>query len=113
MFRALLRQHDIPLRVLSGAEVFAHGSNLRQLLMEDKVVTLNHSRYLLVEFNFQTRPEALCAHMVYIAEEPQNEVMEMQRYGHVTMLLCGEAASENAVCFNEKDYQRQLAEIQI
>ena len=66
MFRALLRQHDIPLRVLSGAEIFAHGSNLRQLLMEDKVVTLNHSRYLLVEFNFQTRPEALnqMLHMV-------------------------------------------------
>lgn len=59
MFRALLIQHEIPLRVLPGSEVFAHGSNLRQLLQEKKVVTLNHSRYLLVEFNFQTPAEEL------------------------------------------------------
>ncbi len=54
MFRALLIQHDIPLRVLPGSEVFAHSSNLRRLLEEKQLVTLNHSRYLLVEFNFQT-----------------------------------------------------------
>lgn len=61
----------------------------------------------------QSRVDALCAHMVYLANTPQNEVSDMQRYGHVTMLLCGGAASDDAVCFNEKDYQRQLAEIQI
>ena len=61
----------------------------------------------------QTRPEELCAHMVYIAETPQSDVMEMQRYGHVTMLLCGDAALDGAVCFNEMDYIKQLTEIEI
>ena len=61
----------------------------------------------------QTRPEALCAHMVYIAEEPQNEVMEMQRYGHVTMLVCGEEAPQGAIVFNEEDYAQQLTQIEI
>ena len=61
----------------------------------------------------QTRSEELCAHMVYIAETPQSDVMEMQRYGHVTMLLCGEAALDGAVCFNEMDYIKQLTEIEI
>lgn len=61
----------------------------------------------------QTRADALCAHMVYIAETPQSEVMEMQRYGHVTMLLCGGTALDGAVCFNETDYIKQLTEIEI
>ena len=61
----------------------------------------------------QTRADTLCAHMVYIAETPQSEVMEMQRYGHVTTLLCGDTALDGAVCFNESDYVRQLAEIEI
>ncbi len=54
LFRALLRQRDIPLTVLPGAEVFAHSSNLRTLLDEERVVTLNHSRYILLEFNFHS-----------------------------------------------------------
>ncbi len=54
LFRALLRQREIPLTVLPGAEVFAHNSNLRTLLDEERVVTLNHSRYLLLEFNFHS-----------------------------------------------------------
>ena len=61
----------------------------------------------------QTRPEALCAHMVYLAREPQSEVVEMQRYGHVTMLVCGEEAPEGAILFNEMDYPRQLTQIEI
>lgn len=75
MFRALLRQHDIPLRVLPGAEIFAHPSNLRRLLMEQKVVTLNHSRYLLVEFNFQSRAETL------------NQMLHMvSRFGYIPVI---------------------------
>ena len=61
----------------------------------------------------QTRADALCAHMVYIAETPQSEVMDMQRYGHVTMLLCGDMGAEGAVFFHEADYVKQLAEIEI
>ena len=61
----------------------------------------------------QTRTDALCAHMVYIAEQAQSEVLEMQRYGRVTTLLCGGAALDGSVCFNEKDYVHQLTEIEI
>ena len=61
----------------------------------------------------QTRAEELCAHMVYIAENPQSEVVDMQRYGHVTMLLCGETALDGAVYFHENDYMKQLTEIEI
>lgn len=59
------------------------------------------------------RPDALCAHMVYIAEEVQGEAMDLCRYGHVTMLLCGEEGPADAVRFDETDYIRQLAEIMI
>ena len=61
----------------------------------------------------QTKPEELCAHMVYIAETPQSEVAEMQRCGHVTMLLCGDTVPDGAVTFNKTDYIRQLTEIEI
>ena len=61
----------------------------------------------------QTRPEALCTHMVYVAEQPQSEVVDMQRFGHVTMLVCGEDAPEGAVLFTEEDYAHQLMQIEI
>ena len=61
----------------------------------------------------QTRPDALCAHMVYIAEEPQHEVVEMQRYGNVTMMVCGEVFAEGAVLFDETSYREQLTQIEI
>lgn len=61
----------------------------------------------------QTRPEALCAHMIYLAEQPQSDVMQMQNFGHVTMLVCGDDASEEAVLFNEEDYAAQLTQIEI
>ena len=103
MFRALRRQHDLPLRVLSGAEVFVHGSNLRQLLMEEKVVTLNHSRYLLVEFNFQSGPENL------------NQMLHMvTRFGYIPVIAHPEryAAVQNspglAHMWHEKGYVIQL-----
>ncbi len=53
MFRALLRQEGIPLKILPGAEVFANRENLGRLLDEGRLMTLNHSRYLLVEFPFR------------------------------------------------------------
>lgn len=53
MFRALLRQEGIPLEILPGAEVFANRETLRERLDEGSLMTLNHSRYLLVEFPFR------------------------------------------------------------
>ncbi len=67
MLRALLRQHRIPLTVLPGAELFAHRSNLRQLLDSGKLVTLNHSRYLLAEFRFSESGEEISALLAAIA----------------------------------------------
>lgn len=67
LFRALLRQHHIPLTVLPGAELFADPDNLRKLLDERRVVTLNHSRYLLTEFDFFSRGETISAALALIA----------------------------------------------
>ncbi len=59
MFRALLRQHRIPLRVLPGAEVFAHMTGFPELLRDKRLPTLNNSRYLLTEFNFTSSGETM------------------------------------------------------
>lgn len=61
----------------------------------------------------QTRPEALCEHMVYIAQQAQPDVIQMQQYGHVTMLICGDQAPEGAVLFQEYAYAQQLTQIEI
>lgn len=61
----------------------------------------------------QTGADLLCGHMIYIAQEPQSEVMEMQRYGQVTMLLCGESFMDGALRFDPYDYPQQLAQIEI
>ncbi|MDR0889424.1 MAG: hypothetical protein LBM28_02110 [Oscillospiraceae bacterium] len=54
MFRALLRQRGIPIKILPGAEIYARSSNLKWLLQQDKLITLNRSRYLLTEFSFNS-----------------------------------------------------------
>ena len=53
----------------------------------------------------QTSAPASCAHVVYLAEEPQREVMDLQRFGHVTMLLCGETAVDGAIRFDPEHYR--------
>ena len=61
----------------------------------------------------QTRPDALCAHMVYIASEVRGEAQRLRHFGNVTMLLCGEAPAGDAVMFDARHYQEQLASIMI
>lgn len=61
----------------------------------------------------QTGASALCAHMVYIAEEPQSEVLELQRFGHVSMLLCGKTPLDGATMFDSDHYKEQLAQIEL
>lgn len=61
----------------------------------------------------QSRADALCAHMVYIAEEPQSEVVEMQQFGHVSMLLCGKTAMDGAILFDPEHYEEQLSQIDL
>lgn len=67
MCRALLRQQGIPLKLLPGAELFARPSNLRRLLDEQRIVTLNHSRYLLTEFNFHEHGQDISDALALIA----------------------------------------------
>lgn len=52
MFRALLKQTGIDITILPGAEIFVRPSDIRELIEGNRLVTLNHSRYLLVEFPF-------------------------------------------------------------
>lgn len=75
LFRALLRQHGIPLRLLPGTELFAHPNNLDWLLRDRRVVTLNHSRYLLTEFRFHSRGSEITAALDRIT-----------RYGYVPVV---------------------------
>lgn len=48
-------QAEIPIQILPGAEVFATW-DLPELLRDGKILTLNGSRYLLVEFAFDEDP---------------------------------------------------------
>lgn len=61
----------------------------------------------------QTGRQALCAHMVYIAEKPQQELEELRQFGHVTALLCGEDPGADAIGFRPGDYRQQLAQIEL
>ncbi len=50
-FEYALQQRKLPLTVLPGMEVYA-SEEVPELLNAGKLITLNHSRYLLIEFNF-------------------------------------------------------------
>lgn len=50
-----VKRERIPVQILPGAEVFAT-YDLPELLREKKIVTLNGSRYLLIEFAFDEDP---------------------------------------------------------
>lgn len=65
------------------------------------------------ELLLQTSGHALCAHMVYLAEEPQSSVVELQQFGHVSMLLCGNTPLEGALMFDTEHYEEQLTQIEL
>ena len=65
------------------------------------------------ELLLQTGGHALCAHMLYLAEDPQEGVSEMERFGHVTKLLCGDTHLDGAVLFDPKNYLQQLSQIDL
>lgn len=56
---------------------------------------------------------ALCAHMVYIGEAWGEEATELERFGHVTYLKCGEGSGENTIPFTPENYRRQLAQLEL
>ncbi len=75
MFRALLKQRDIPLRILPGCELFASTPYLKQILEQRRAVTLNHSRYLLTEFNFHAS-----------AQEISSALQLIEHYGYIPVV---------------------------
>lgn len=66
-----------------------------------------------VELLLQTGGHALCGHMVYLAEEVQSGIGEMERFGHVTPLLVGETGYAGAVMFDAQHYAEQLSQIEL
>lgn len=66
-----------------------------------------------VELLLQTRPELLCGHMVYLAQEPQPGILELCRWGRTTVLLCGNTHLEGAKCFTPGDYGTKLTNLEI
>ncbi len=54
--RKALADERIPLKLMAGMEVFAT-FDLPDLIADGKILTLNHSDYLLIEFDFNEDPE--------------------------------------------------------
>ena len=58
----------------------------------------------------QTRPDALCSHMVYVAHTPAAAVLDWQGYGFLTVLASSDGGIE-AIRFDETNYPTQLASL--
>lgn len=54
--RGAIEQERMPIKILSGMEVFVT-FDLPELIKEGKILTLNHSNYILIEFDFGEEPE--------------------------------------------------------
>lgn len=52
-------------------------------------------------------------HIIYVAENPQSEIVELLRHSRVTSLVCGENALENSYIFDSKNYIQQLSVLEI
>ena len=61
----------------------------------------------------QSRPDALCGRMVYLADSPAPEVLEWYAHGHVTVLTCSDAAFDGAIRFDETNYPAQLSMLEL
>lgn len=61
----------------------------------------------------QTRPEALCSHMICIANTPYPELMEWAAHGHTTVLTCSDAPFDGAIRFDPENYASQLAMLEL
>ena len=57
LLREALKEMEIPLKLYSGMEIFGTPETSR-LLKEEKLLTLNGSRYPLIEFSFQSDGES-------------------------------------------------------
>lgn len=53
-----LKQEKIPLKVVRGMEIYGVG-DIRRLISERKLISLNHSGYYLIEFPFDMHPDEI------------------------------------------------------
>lgn len=51
-----VQEERIPIQIFPGMEVFAT-YNLQDIILERKIITLNHSKYMLIEFAFDVDPD--------------------------------------------------------
>lgn len=58
-FKSALQENNIPLKIYSGQELMLNDRGLR-LLMNGQALTINNTRYVLVEFDFEENPEKMC-----------------------------------------------------
>lgn len=63
------------------------------------------------ELLIQALGDQTYSHILYVAETPQASVLELQKLGHVTMLVCGETA--DGIVFDPAHYEEQLAELEV
>ncbi len=79
----MIAREQIPIRLLPGAEVFATW-DLPELLTEKKIMSLNGSRYVLIEFRFDEDPEFADSVLERVAEVRAKPVVaHVERYDFV------------------------------
>ncbi len=82
-FRTLLAKEKIPLEILPGMEIFGT-SNVPQLIRNGKMIGLNHSDYLLIEFafyNYASQATEILEQLVAMGKRPV--VAHPERYKYV------------------------------
>ncbi len=83
MLNSTLAELNIPLKIYPGQEIFC-GEDVSQLLKSGKLLTVNGSRYALVEFDFGERFENACLKLEQIIAEGYIPIVaHPERYGFV------------------------------
>ncbi len=83
MLNSTLEQLDIPVKIYPGQEIFC-GEDVPKLLKSKKLITLNGSRYVLVEFDFGEFSENVYSRIERIMAEGYVPIVaHPERYGFV------------------------------
>ena len=89
--RTELKARDIPVEIYTGQEIFCTNQTVR-LLDSDKLITLNHSRYPLLEFDFYEFSESVYSKLRAVAAAGYVPVVaHPERYAFLS-------EEEDAVC---------------
>lgn len=82
--RQELSRREIPVALYPGQEVFMSGP-VTELLRQGKLITLNRSRYLLVEFDPEESASLACRKLAQVAAEGYVPIVaHPERYGFVS-----------------------------